>query len=184
MTTQFLKRKALGVFCGAAAGKSKVYEEMTIELGEYLAAEKIDLVYGGGNVGLMGILADTVMNNGGQVYGVIPGFLMEKELAHKKITELFVVDSMHERKSKIYDLSHAFLALPGGMGTLDEMCEVLTWAQLNRHNKKCGLYNGNGFYDSFLMQLELMDREGFLRSKLSENPHVIKNIYEISRLWN
>lgn len=155
----------VAVYCGSSAGNNKEYEQKTIAFGKFLALNNIDVVYGGGKVGLMGILADTVMKYGGKVYGVIPEKLKEKELEHKGITELRVVPDMHERKATMAELADAFIALPGGAGTLEEIFEVWTWAQLGFHNKPCAVFNINGFYDKLINMLEAMSVEGFLKKE-------------------
>jgi uncharacterized protein (TIGR00730 family) len=146
--------KRVCVFCGSSTGIRTVYREAARALGIALAQRGEELVFGGGRVGLMGVLADAVLAAGGRAIGVIPEALVAKELAHRGLTELRVVDSMHQRKALMADLSDAFLALPGGFGTLEEYCEVLTWAQLGLHAKPCGLLNVAGFYDGLL---ELFD---------------------------
>lgn len=155
--------RSLLVYCGANSGKAPVYAETSRAFGKLLAVEKIRLVYGGGSVGLMGILADAVLENGGTVTGVIPGFLNVKEVGHTGLTEMHEVKSMHERKAKMEELSDAAVALPGGFGTMDEIFEMLTWAQLGLHNKPLGLLNVNGYYDHLIALLDTMVREGFLR---------------------
>jgi uncharacterized protein (TIGR00730 family) len=140
-----------------------MYLEAAREMGALLAERGLGLVYGGGNIGLMGALADAALAGGGEVIGVIPGPLVQRELAHRGCTELRVVATMHERKAMMADLADAFIALPGGFGTLDEFCEVLTWAQLGFHRKPCGLLNIAGFWDSFLGQLNHAVAEGFVR---------------------
>ena len=127
--------KRICVFCGSSKGVRGTYEDSARQLGRILAARKIGLVYGGGNVGLMGVVADAVMENGGEVMGVIPQALVERELAHRTVSELIVVRSMHDRKAKMASLSDAFIALPGGFGTFEEFCEIITWAQLGMHRK-------------------------------------------------
>lgn len=155
----------IAVYCGSSAGNNKEYEERTIAFGKFLALNNIDVVYGGGRVGLMGILADTVIEHGGKVCGVIPEKLKEKELEHRGITQLKVVADMHERKATMAELSDAFIALPGGAGTLEEIFEVWTWAQLGFHNKPCALFNINGFYDKLIDMLDSMSGEGFLKKE-------------------
>lgn len=155
----------IAVYCGSSAGNNKEYEERTIAFGKFLALNNIGVVYGGGRVGLMGILADTVIKHGGKVCGVIPEKLKEKELEHRGITELKVVSDMHERKATMAELADAFVALPGGAGTLEEIFEVWTWAQLGFHNKACALFNINGFYDKLIDMLESMSDEGFLKKE-------------------
>jgi uncharacterized protein (TIGR00730 family) len=134
------------VFCGAKPGQGKAYMQAARAFGELLAERDIELVYGGGRVGLMGALADAVLEGGGSAIGVIPQALAVKEIAHEDLTQLYLVDSMHERKATMARLSDAFVALPGGFGTLEEFCEVLTWAQLGLHSKPCGLLDVDGFW--------------------------------------
>lgn len=160
-----LSMKSVCVFCGSQTGHNSVYEQTAQELGQLLASRGIRLIYGGGNIGLMGIVADAVLDAGGQVIGVIPHALAEKEVAHLGLTELMLVESMHDRKAKMADLAEGFIAMPGGFGTFEEFCEVLTWNQLGIHTKPCGVLNVAGFYNPFI---ELLDRalaEGFLRSQ-------------------
>jgi uncharacterized protein (TIGR00730 family) len=153
------------VFCGANAGARPAYAAAARELGGALARRGIGVVYGGGNVGLMGVLADAALAAGGAVIGVIPEALVEKELAHAGLSELLVVRSMHARKAKMAELADAFVALPGGYGTFEELCEALTWTQLGLHAKACGLLNVEGFYDPLLAQLERALADGFLRTE-------------------
>ena len=149
------------VFCGSRTG-GPLYEAAAHDLGVFLGRRGRTLVYGGGNIGLMGVLADGALSAGGKVIGVIPASLLERELGHQGITELRVVRTMHERKALMADLSQGFLALPGGFGTLDELCEILTWAQLGLHAKPVGLLNVNGYFDSFLAFLNRGVEDGFL----------------------
>ena len=151
------------VFCGSNSGFRAGYADAARTLGQALAARSIGLVYGGGNVGLMGAIADAVMKAGGQVIGVIPEALVERELAHDGVTELVVVRSMHERKAKMAELSDGFIAMPGGYGTFEEFCEIITWAQLGLHRKPCGILNVDGYYEPLLKLFDLAVREGFLR---------------------
>lgn len=131
-------------------------------LGRLLADRRLGLVYGGGNVGLMGVVADAVMQSGGEVIGVIPQALVDRELAHGSVTELIVVRSMHERKARMASLSDAFIALPGGFGTFEEFCEIVTWAQLGMHRKPCALLNVEGYYDPLLTLFDRAVSEGFV----------------------
>ena len=151
------------VFCGSSFGSRPAYREAAETVGRLLCQRGIELVYGGGNVGLMGALADACLGGGGRVIGVIPQALVDKEVAHLGLTELRVVRSMHERKSLMADLSDAFVALPGAYGTWDELCEVLTWSQLGIQRKACALLNVSGYYDSFLEFADRAVAEGFLR---------------------
>jgi len=155
--------KRICVFCGSNAGARSEYAEAARALATVLAERKLGIVYGGGNVGLMGVLADAALARGGEVIGVIPQKLVDKEVAHRGVTELLVVETMHERKALMNDLSDAFLALPGGFGTLDEFFEVLTWAQLGFHGKPCALLNVAGYYDGMLAMLDHAVTERFLR---------------------
>ena len=152
------------VFCGSGSGENPVYAESARKLGILLARASITLVYGGGNIGLMGAVADSVMDAGGKVTGVIPAFLLKKEVGHRGITNLEVVESMHERKQRMADLADAFVALPGGWGTLEELAEILTWKQLGLISQQVLLLNTNRFFDPLLDQMRLMVKEGFLQS--------------------
>ncbi len=173
--------KSLCVFCGSAPGKNDHYVKMATSLGAILAAQNITLVYGGATIGVMGALADGVLNGGGKVIGVIPKSLVDYEIAHPGLTELHVVEGMHERKQMMYELSDAFLSLPGGMGTLDEMFEILTWAQLKYHNKPCYLLNFEGFFDSLLTYLKHAHNEGFIKA---EHMQLLKEINNLEELKN
>lgn len=153
------------VYCGSAAGANPAHREVAEKLGALLAARKIGLVYGGGNVGLMGVIADSTLRAGGEVIGVIPSVLLEKELGHSGVTKLHVTTSMHERKQLMADLSDGFIALPGGIGTLEELFETFTWLQLGFHAKPVGLLNVAGFYDHLLTFLRHTAAERFLRSE-------------------
>lgn len=155
----------LCVFCGSGTGLSPIFSQTARELGFLLADASIGLVYGGGNVGLMGVLADAVMERGGTVRGVIPRFLLEKEVGHRGITDLEVVESMHQRKQRMADLSDGFVALPGGWGTLEELAEILTWKQLGLVSQPIALLNTQHFFDPLLSQMRLMVQEGFLSSR-------------------
>lgn len=157
--------KRLCVFCGSAQGNKPEYAENGRLLGRLLVEHGIQLVYGAGHVGMMGVLADAVLQAGGQATGVIPQALVEKELAHTGLTQMHVVETMHQRKALMVELSDGFVALPGGYGTLDELFEVLTWAQLGMHSKPIGLLNIGGYFDALLGWLDHALAEGFLRAK-------------------
>jgi uncharacterized protein (TIGR00730 family) len=144
-------------------GFNPVYAESARELGLLFAQRSITLIYGGGNVGLMGVVADSVMSAGGKVIGIIPAFLEEREVGHRGITQLEVVESMHQRKKRMADLADAFIALPGGWGTLEELAEILTWRQLSLLQSPIGILNVNHFYDPLLGQMDRMCKEGFLK---------------------
>lgn len=152
------------VFCGSSAGTRPIYREAARRLGTILATRCIGLVYGGGGIGLMRDLADAVLERRGEVIGVIPDALMTKEIAHEGVADLRVVDSMHARKALMAELADGFLALPGGYGTLEEFCEIVTWGQLGLHRKPCGLLNVEGYFDRLLAQLDHFVAEGFLTS--------------------
>jgi len=155
--------KRVCVFCGSSAGSQTEYRACAEQLGVELTRRKIGLVYGGGNVGLMGEIADAVLEAGGEAIGVIPEHLMTREIGHNRLTKLHVVRSMHERKALMADLSDAFIALPGGFGTLEEFCEVLTWSQLGLHAKPCGIVNVLGYYTPLLAMLDHAVEERFLK---------------------
>lgn len=155
--------KRICVYCGSNLGRRPSYLAAAQALGQELAARRIALVYGGGNVGLMGAIADATLAAGGEAIGVIPQALVDKEVAHRGLTELRVVKSMHDRKALMAELSDAFIALPGGLGTLEELCEVATWTQLGFHHKAVGLLNVEGFYDGLLGFLDGAIAEQFLR---------------------
>ena len=155
--------KAIAVYCGSSEGASPVYREAAVRLGHALAEREMTLVYGGADVGLMGAVADAVLERDGKVIGVLPHFLRQREIAHNGLTELIVVDSMHERKAKMAELADGFIALPGGPGTMEEYFEVFTWGQLGLHRKPCGLLNVRGYYDPLLALFDKMEREGFMR---------------------
>ena len=156
--------QSIVVYCGSNMGKNPVYSQAAYALGEELAKRKIRLIYGGGNMGLMGRVADGAMENDGSVTGIIPNFLAKLEVAHKTLTELHLVDTMHERKAKMVSISDGVIALPGGYGTFDELFEILTWAQLQIFEGPVGVLNINGYYDLLLLQLDKMVEEGFLHT--------------------
>jgi uncharacterized protein (TIGR00730 family) len=160
------------VFCGSATGENPVYAEAARKLGSLFAKSSHSLVYGGGNIGLMGILADAVLLHQGEVIGVIPDFLVQREVGHRGVSRLEVVPSMHLRKKRMADLSDAFIALPGGWGTLDELAEILTWRQLGLIHQPIGLLNINNFFDPLLEQMRSMVNEGFLKADNLKQLHV------------
>ncbi|MDR2282033.1 MAG: TIGR00730 family Rossman fold protein [Sphingobacterium sp.] len=160
--------KRITVFCGSSAGKEQQFETEAYRLGTCLANRNIELVYGGAVVGLMGAVANGVMKNGGKAIGVLPHFLRQKEIAHHELTELIIVDTMHERKTKMNELSDGVIALPGGFGTLEELFEMLTWAQLGLHKKPIAILNIDGFYNELLSFLENMIDKGFLKPTYRE----------------
>ena len=153
---------SLCVYCGSASGNDPAYRQLATAFGHELARRGIALVYGGGKVGLMGTVADAVLAGGGRVIGVIPRQLVEREVAHPGLTELVVVETMHQRKTRMYELSDAFVALPGGFGTMDEMFEMLTWAQLGLHRYPCGFLDVRGYYAALRGMMDHMVDEGFV----------------------
>ena len=153
--------RALGVFCGSSAWADPAFRRDAVTLGKARAAHSAALVFGGGHVGLMGAAADAVLADGGQIVGVIPQFLVDKELAHRRATEMIVVPDMHTRKRAMFDRSDAFCIMAGGVGTLDEMFEIVTWRQLHLHNKPIVVLNTAGYWSRLLAQLELISAEGF-----------------------
>lgn len=171
--------KRITVFCGSSFGTEEIYTEQAVLLGKTLAQHNIELVYGGANVGLMGAVADGTLDEGGKVIGVLPNFLRSKEIAHQGLTELILVESMHERKTKMNDLCDGVIALPGGFGTLEELFEMLTWAQLGLHKKPIAILNINGFYDSLIELTQVMVDKGFLKSVNKEMLLVSDNIDDL-----
>lgn len=157
--------KRIAVYCGSSIGASSHYEQAAISLGNELARRSIGLVYGGSRTGLMGVVADAVLQAGGEVIGVIPTHLAQREIAHEQITQLIKVDSMHERKHKMMELADGFIAMPGGAGTMEEYFEVITWSQIGLHKKPCGLLNVKGYYDPLLHFFEHMVQEQFLMER-------------------
>lgn len=177
-TTQSL----IALYCGSRTGNKPIYRDTTIELAQHIATQGFGIVYGGASIGLMGQVADTVLEHGGEVVGVIPEFMLDYEIAHSQLTELHIVKSMHERKALMAERASAFIALPGGLGTFEEILEIATWGQLNQHQKPMIIYNVNRFYDALIAQLDHAVDEGFLppqhRAKLiiCENPEQISNV--------
>ena len=155
--------KRVCVFCGSSTGHQAIYRETAVSMGALLAARGIGLVYGGGNVGLMGVIADAVLAGGGEVIGVIPHSLATREIAHTGVTDLRVVDSMHTRKATMADLSDAFIAMPGGVGTFEEFFEAVTWTQLGLHRNPSGLLNVNAFYSPLAAFIDQAVSEGFIK---------------------
>ena len=177
-TTQCL----IALYCGSRAGNKPIYRDTAIELAQHIATQGFGIVYGGASIGLMGQVADTVLEHGGEVVGVIPEFMLDYEIAHGQLTELHIVKSMHERKALMAERASAFIALPGGLGTFEEILEIATWGQLNQHQKPMIIYNVNRFYDTLIAQLNHAVEEGFLppqhRAKLiiCENPEQISSV--------
>ncbi len=154
--------KRIAVFCGASAGSNPVFMEVAARVGRVLAQRQIELVYGGASIGLMGAVADGALAAGGKAIGVLPGFFTKREVAHESLTQMIVVNTMHERKMTMHDLSDGIIALPGGFGTMEELFEILTWGQLGLHQMPMGLLNVNGFYDALIQMIQTMVDNGFL----------------------
>lgn len=152
----------IALYCGSRSGNKPIYQEKAIALAQGLAKQGFGLVYGGASIGLMGQVADAMISHGGEAVGVIPEFMLDYEIAHHQLTELHVVQTMHERKALMAERASAFVALPGGLGTFEEILEVATWGQLNQHQKPMMIYNVNGFYDALITQLDHAVEEGFL----------------------
>lgn len=171
--------KKIAVYCGSSAGPNEIYKTQAAQLGRYLAEIGIHVIFGGGKIGMMGILADAALEAGGEVTGVIPGFLHVKEVAHSDLTELITVKTMHQRKALIEQMCDAAIALPGGFGTLDELFEMLTWGQLGLHDKPVGILNTNGFYDQILAAVDRMVEEGFLKDLNRDMLLVSEHIEEL-----
>ncbi|PHM39401.1 Rossman fold protein [Xenorhabdus mauleonii] len=157
--------KSIAVYCGSSLGASEIYRESAISFAKELVKRDITLVYGGASVGIMGTVADTVLKAGGKVIGVIPALLEEREISHKNLSELHVVETMHQRKSKMIELAEGFVALPGGFGTLEEFSEIFTWSMIGLNSKPCGLLNINEFYDPLIAMIDKMADEQFLQEK-------------------
>jgi uncharacterized protein (TIGR00730 family) len=166
---QGIAMRSIGVFCGANSGINPAYSEAVTQLGELMAEQGIKLVYGGGNVGLMGVIADAVLSCKGTGIGVIPQSLVDREVAHRGLNELIVVETMHERKAIMAARSDAFIAMPGGFGTFDEICEIITWNQLGIIRKPVAFYNINGYWDKFFEMIDHTVAEGFVKFDQREN---------------
>lgn len=171
--------RSLCVFCGSREGLLKEYNLEAKALGKLLAENQVKLVFGGGRVGLMGIIADSVLESDGEVIGVIPDSLVSREVAHFGLNELKVVNNMHERKETMYQLSDGFLALPGGFGTLDEFCEIFTWFQLGLHDKPTAFLNAGGYFDRLLAHFQFSVDQGFVEQSLLNNIKVYNHSSEI-----
>lgn len=171
--------KNITVFCGSSFGSDEIYKEQANLLGQTLAKQNIQLIYGGANVGLMGAVADGVLKEGGKAIGVLPHFLQSKEIAHQNLTELILVETMHERKTKMNDLCDGVIVLPGGYGTLEEFFEMITWAQLGLHKKPIAILNIDGFYDDLIKLVQTMVDKGFLKQINQEMLLVSDSIDEL-----
>ena len=171
--------KNICVFCGSSIGFHPIYKKAAYDLGKHIARDNIKLVYGGGSVGLMGVLADSVMEHGGDVIGIIPRFLYEKEVGHDGVSELIIVDSMHERKQKMAELSHGFIAMPGGIGTMEELFEIFTWSQLAIIKKPVALLNIHNFYNDIILFLNKLVKEGFIQEMTANSLVISQNTPEL-----
>jgi len=171
--------KNITVFCGSSFGSNEIYKEQATLLGKTLAKQNIQLIYGGADVGLMGAVADGALNENGKVVGVLPRFLQSKEIAHKNLTDLILVETMHERKTKMNDLCDGVIVLPGGYGTLEEFFEMITWAQLGLHKKPIGVLNIDGFYDDLIKLVQTMVDKGFLKQVNRDMLLISDNIDEL-----
>ena len=164
--------KSVCIFCGAGISKNSIYQEKARRLGNIIAEKNILLVYGGASIGLMGSVADGALEKGGMVHGILPDFLFKKEVGHSGIQNLEIVDSMHTRKKRMYEISDAFIILPGGIGTMDEFFEIFTWSQLELHDKPIGIYNINNYYNKLLNFLESSITDGFLTQDVLQKINV------------
>jgi hypothetical protein len=176
--------KSIAVFCGASMSNDSILNMKAIELGKLLALKNIQLVYGGAKIGLMGNIANGVLENRGKVIGVIPEFLTSKEIVHESLTELIITETMHERKLKMHDISDGIVALPGGFGTLEELFEMLSWAQLGLHKKPIGVLNINGFYDDLFSFIEVMIEKELLKPSYKKLVLVANNADELLEKMN
>ncbi len=176
--------KKITVFCGSSYGADAIYTNQAALLGKTLAQRNIELIYGGAKIGLMGTVADAVLQYGGKVTGVLPYFLSGKEVAHDGLTDLILVDTMHERKAIMHERSDGIIALPGGFGTMEELFEMLTWAQLNLHNKPIGILNCNGYYRGLLELIQHMADQGFLKPEHQKMLLSSDNIDKLLTLMN
>lgn len=173
------KIKSICVYCGSSQNVDDAYKQAAIDFGKIMAEQGISLVYGGGRVGLMGLIADTILENGGEVIGVIPKYLSQKEVAHTNLTTLHIVDSMHTRKQKMVDESDAFVVLPGGIGTLDETCEIITWRQLGIHDKPICIANVNNYWTPFNDMVKHIIKSGFMREGDIHTFSIVDNVKNI-----
>lgn len=170
--------KSLAVFCGSSEGKDSVFKHCATEVGKRIAQDDIVLIYGGAKYGLMGAVADAVLNNNGKVIGILPHFLRNKEAAHERLSELILVDTMHERKAEMYFLSDGIMVLPGGFGTMDELFEVITWGQLGLHKKPIVILNLNGFYGKLIDLIQAMRDSGFVKENFSDTFRIANSVTE------
>ncbi len=175
--------KSICVFCGSHTGTNSIYAAAAGELGRQLAQSQVRLVFGGGHIGLMGVVADAVLAKGGEVTGVIPESLQQLELAHPQVEDMRVVDSMHTRKALMAELSEGFIALPGGLGTFEELFEILTWAQLDFHNKPVALLNLNDYYSPLIQLMDRSVREGFMKPQNRKLLNVVETVDDLMNVF-
>ena len=178
---QSMSIKSIVVFCGSKKGSKPLFVQHAKELGKIFIQYHITLIYGGGSTGIMGAIADTVMDNGGKVIGIIPKLLVDWEHQHENITELIVVDDMHTRKKKLYELCDAAVVLPGGLGTLDELFEMMTWNQLSIHNKPIFIINSEGFYKHLIAHMQSLEKNEFLYDKLQDRITILDNPAQLNQ---
>lgn len=171
--------KSITVFCGSSFGSDAIFKDQAVLLGQTLAQQNIQLVYGGADLGLMGAVADGALQEGGKVTGILPRFLQSKEIAHTRLTELIVVETMHERKTKMNELCNGVIVLPGGYGTLEEFFEMITWAQLGLHQKPIGILNIDGFYNDLIKLVQNMVEKGFLKQVNQEMLLISDSVNEL-----
>jgi uncharacterized protein (TIGR00730 family) len=177
--------KSIVVFCGSSYGYNETYADVAYQLGAVLAEKNIEVIYGGSKLGLMGAVAEGCLQHNGKITGIIPSFLRTKEIAHDNLTELITVETMHERKLKMHEKSEGIIALPGGWGTMEELFEMMTWSQLGLHQKPIGILNINGFYEAFMVMLNNMVLEGFLKEDFMKSIIVSSDIFELlSAMWS
>lgn len=185
-TSKLATQSLIALYCGSRSGNNPIYKDKAIALAEKIAKHGMGIVYGGASIGLMGQVADSVIGQGGEVVGVIPEFMLDYEIAHNTLTELHIVKTMHERKAMMAERACAFVALPGGLGTFEEILEIATWGQLNQHHKPMIIYNVNGFYDALIVQLDHAVQEGFLppqhRAKIIICNHSTEILNAVSNL--
>lgn len=172
------------VFCGASLGHEKQYQQVSQQLGQWIVNHHYELVYGGGKLGLMGIIADTVLQQGGTVTGVMPNFLVDRELAHSQLSQLITVDTMSQRKDIMAELGDVFIALPGGPGTLEEIIDMISWARIGKNDKPCILFNQNGYYQPLQKMFDVMVEQGFLSSHDRQNVLFSDDLQEIHYFIN
>ena len=171
--------KRIALFFGSRTGNNEIYKKKTLEFSNWILENKYPIVYGGSSIGLMGILADNIIKHNGDIIGVMPKQLADKELSHKGVKNFYITKDMHERKKKIFDLADAFVALPGGAGTMDEIVEMITWSQIGIHNKPCAFYKINSYYDTLKSFLDHMTEEGFMFKEERDKILITDSLKEI-----